>query len=287
MRILKSIRSLASIIPSSHHNRDIRYDLSLPNQGNNFPLAVFVHGFKGFKEWGPFPLVAQIFAASGIAFLKFDMSHNGTTAEQPQDFADLDAFADNSLLKELNDLQDLIDHIHADGWDKKYDIDLSRLHLIGHSRGGGIALLKSSEESRIRSVSSWAGVTDYAAMWDEKTLAHWKKEGIIHLPNARTGQLMPVKYSSVEEFDEHRDRLTVLERAKHIKGRIAIFHGTADPTVPVEMAHRLKKVRPDAELEVLDGADHTFGVGHPFEADRLSDQMEFVVKKTIDFIKRD
>ncbi|WP_435524823.1 hypothetical protein [Chryseobacterium indoltheticum] len=36
--------------------------------------------------------------------VKFNFSHNGTTVEDPENFADLEAFGNNNYSKELSDL---------------------------------------------------------------------------------------------------------------------------------------------------------------------------------------
>ena len=41
------------------------------------------------------------------------------------------------------------------------NIDLNNIILIGHSRGGGSVLIKASENSIIKNVISWAGVSDF------------------------------------------------------------------------------------------------------------------------------
>ena len=69
------------------------------------PLIVFCHGYKGFKDWGAWDLVAKAFLDAGFFFVKFNFSHNGGTMEQPIDFPDLDAFAENNYSKELDDLR--------------------------------------------------------------------------------------------------------------------------------------------------------------------------------------
>ena len=56
------------------------------------PLIIFCHGYKGFKDWGAWNLMAEAFAKIGFCFIKFNFSHNGGTIEQPIDFPDLEAF---------------------------------------------------------------------------------------------------------------------------------------------------------------------------------------------------
>ena len=83
-------------IQSKHHNRSITYDIRYIENGQPKPILIFVHGFKGFKDWGPFNLVSEYFADLKYVFLKFNLSHNGTTPEAPLEFADLEAFGENN-----------------------------------------------------------------------------------------------------------------------------------------------------------------------------------------------
>src|SRR5690606_40169934 len=53
-------------------------------------IVVFLHGFKGFKDWGHFNEVMHFFAENNMVFVKFNFSHNGGTIDQPIDFPDLD-----------------------------------------------------------------------------------------------------------------------------------------------------------------------------------------------------
>ena len=55
-------------------------------------VVIFCHGFKGFKDWGPFNKIADYFAQQDFVFVKFNFSYNGTTPKSPIDFDDLKAF---------------------------------------------------------------------------------------------------------------------------------------------------------------------------------------------------
>ena len=122
------------------------------------PVAVFFHGFKGFKDWGYWRLAAEAFAASGIAFLRCNFSHNGTTPEQPEDFADLEAFGQNNYSKELADIDAVLNWLHRPETQAQHPVDLNRLCLIGHSRGGGLAIIAAREDTRIQQLITWASV---------------------------------------------------------------------------------------------------------------------------------
>ena len=57
---------------------------------NNIPkqAVIFCHGFKGFKDWGPFNKIATYFAKNDIVFVKFIFWYNGTTLKIPTEFND-------------------------------------------------------------------------------------------------------------------------------------------------------------------------------------------------------
>ena len=52
----------------------------------------------------------------------------------------------------------------------------------------------------------------------------------------------------------------------------------------IEDAHRLCAFNPEAELEIISDANHTFGSKHPWNESFLPDPLGEVVDKTINFI---
>ena len=107
-----------NIVIKSKHKKpiliDVYYNLPDRQAGKNAkskPILIFSHGFKGFKDWGHFNIVARKFAEAGFVFVKFNFSHNGTTPDNPLEFADLEAFGNNNYSKELDDLGSVIDWV--------------------------------------------------------------------------------------------------------------------------------------------------------------------------------
>src|SRR5690554_1538958 len=101
-----------NLILETKGKKPILYDVYRPkSEARSTPLAIFCHGYKGFKDWGAWHLVAEAFAEAGFCFLKFNFSHNGGTVEQPIDFPDLEAFAQNNFSHELDDLDRVINSI--------------------------------------------------------------------------------------------------------------------------------------------------------------------------------
>ena len=274
-------------ITSIHNNRAFMADATFEKDHKAKPVVIFNHGFKGFKDWGPFNLIAEKFAEAGYVFIKMNFSHNGVTSENPMDFADLEAFAQNNFSIELDDTGVLIDYLFSDRHQLPMDeIDLSRLYIVGHSRGGAHVILKAYEDVRIKAVSTWAAVNNLESRYSEKELAQWKKMRRIHIHNARTNQEMPMDYQIVENFIANRERLHVPKAVKNLQIPMLSIHGTDDPTVPVDAVREIGSWNPSVKVELIEGAGHTFGGTHPFENMELPDDLKRVTDLTIAFFNR-
>lgn len=129
------------------------------------PAIVYAHGFNGFKDWGGFDLIAAAFVHAGFTFVKFNFSHNGTTPEQPEDFADLEAFSRNNYSLELHDLQLILDWVCAENNPCASFIDGGRTGMIGHSMGGGMAIIATAEDPRIKALCTWAAIDVCKTPW--------------------------------------------------------------------------------------------------------------------------
>jgi len=169
----------------------ITADLTYVNQKESAPIVVFAHGFKGFKDWGAWPLAAEIFAIKKLPFFKFNFSHNGTSPESLKEFSDLEAFGNNNFKIEYDDLGLVLDFIEkkAETFDFDWNGDIC---LIGHSRGGAIAMLRASNDRRITKCATWASVSDLERYLEMKEMNAWRTEGVHFIKNGRTNQNMPV-----------------------------------------------------------------------------------------------
>ena len=279
---LLSMKKKEIVLHSKHHDRRFGVDIRYKENKNSCPVIIFVHGFKGFKDWGTFDLVADYFAGKNYVFVKLNLSHNGTTPEAPTEFADLEAFGSNNFTIEMDDLGVLIDYLHENPVPQA---DLSRIALVGHSRGGALVLLKTSEDKRIKAVATWAAVSDLRKMFPEHQIPEWKEKGVHYIYNSRTGQNMPLYYQLCEDFMANAERFDVATAVRNLHQPMIAFHGTADQTLIVEMAYHLKQWNPDAELVIMKNADHTFGSYHPYNRAVLPADMQQVVGKTHDFFK--
>ena len=267
------------------HQRPVVTDIIYPAEGGKKPVLLFCHGYKGFKDWGVWNLMATAFAESGIFFVKFNFSHNGGTLEQPIDFPDLEAFGRNTFTKELDDLEVVLDWLTSGDHGLAAHIDTGNITLMGHSRGGGTAIIKASEDARIKKLVTLASVSDFAARFPQgEAFNAWKEAGIGYVTNARTLQQMPHLFSFYEDFKTNEERLTISKAAKQLKKPYLIIHGTADPTVDVDNAEHLQHWQPDAQLLLLEGSDHVFGASHPWEQKELPQDLKTVTEAVTEFV---
>lgn len=278
MKQLKNVEILGS------KNKPILLDVFYNNNGIAKPIVIFSHGFKGFKDWGHFNAVAQQFAEAGFVFIKFNFSHNGTTPNDPLNFADLEAFGHNNYLIELDDLKHVIDWSVSNEL-LKADVDTNKLYLLGHSRGGGITILKAGEDVRVKKMATWASVSDFINRNKQRTIDTWKKDGVVFAMNGRTKQNMPMYYQFYQTILDNKERLNINHAVKRANIPFLIVHGTSDEAVAYHDAEELKKSAKQGLLFTIINGDHTFGAKHPFDG-IIPDDAKQVIEKTIEFFNQ-
>ena len=273
------------LAPLNASQKPIVYDTYYKNNDKAKAIVIFCHGYKGFKDWGPWHLVANAFAKAGFFFLKFNFSHNGGTVKQPIDFPDLEAFAQNNYSLELEDVDRVLDFI-CTSTTYKNQIDISKINLIGHSRGGGIVLIKAQEDPRVAKVVTWAGVSDYRARFQENTpgFLEFKKQGVYYVQNGRTKQQMPHYWQFYTNFIENKKRLTIKRAAQELQKPLLLIHGDLDNTVPLQEAQNLHQWSSFSELFIAPEANHVFNGKHPYPQSSMPKALTNVVAKTILFL---
>ena len=249
----------------------------------NSPTVIFCHGYKGFKDWGCWNLVAEKFANQGFNFVKFNFSHNGVTSLDLNEFGDLNAFGNNNYTKELFDLNLVIDWLKSEKAGD-YLFDLNSIYTIGHSRGGGIVSLATAQNLNIKKSVVWASVCDLTTRLP-KNIKEWKETGVVHQLNGRTNQEMPLFYQFYENTELNKKELSIINQGKKIAVPFCIIHGMEDKAVSFEEATQLHEIIPTSELILLEHAGHTFGSSHPWDKNELPQELKEVVEETIRFLK--
>lgn len=232
------------------------------------PLVIWVHGFKGFRHWGHFPHIAEWWAEQGTAVLRLDLSHNGVRQDSPFDISDLEAFGHNTYTKELQDLLTVIQLATTQGSPITAHIMPERVHLVGHSRGGGIALLAANRTHRLASLATWGGIGTLLRFAPEQ-LAEWRMQGVIWIENSRTGQRLPVYADIFTDWEAHSRDYNLKHAARSLTIPFLQIHGGADTVVTPAEASALHLFNQRAVYLEIPGADHTFGGAHPWTEPEL------------------
>ncbi len=278
--------TIYNLILTGSQQKPIAVDITYVAGEYKKPLILFAHGFKGFKDWGHFNAVANYFAEKDFVFAKFNFSHNGTTLEKPLDFDDLEAFGNNNYIFELNDLESVLNALLTDE-QLKNEIDSEQVYLIGHSRGGAISIIKTSEDTRIKKIVTWAAVADIVSRNSSKTIETWKESGVVHTYNGRTKQQMPLNVQFYDTIIANKERLDVVKAAEKLNVPFLIIHGTNDEAVTLKDAYLLNEANELSTLFIIEEANHTFGAKHPWEEVILPEDSKLVIDRTIQFLRQE
>lgn len=253
-------------IPRADGGRPLAADLHHPVDGIPRAGILLVHGFKGFKDWGFFPYVCERLAAAGFLALRFNMGGSGVAAHGDR-FDDPEAFETNTYGKELDDtraaLRFLAERMRA------ATPAGARIGLLGHSRGGGMALVTAAETAEVSALVTWAGISQPDRFGDEAN-ALWERGETVPVMNARTGQVFRIRRDFWDDLRRQQARLDLLARASEVRVPWLIVQGGADETVRPDEARALHEAaragagRDTTRLLTLEGTGHTFDAGHPF-----------------------
>ena len=277
-----------NLVIEGKHNKPITLDLIFKDDGKPKPIVIFCHGYKGFKDWGTWELMGEKMAEEGFFFVKFNFSHNGTSPENLTEFLQIEAFGDNNYMIELDDLQSVIDWLLLPNFKYAGQIAVDDMSLLGHSRGGGIAVLKASEERRITKLITLASVCDFASRFPEgKKLEQWEKKGVQYIVNTRIKQQLPHHYQFYKNFKENKERLNIKKAAKKLQIPHLIAHGSSDTSVSIGEAGNLFEWSPAPKLLLVENADHVFGASHPWEKEELPKEFNYFLKNALEFLKAD
>ncbi len=246
------------------------------------PCLVFVHGFKGFKDWGFGRYIGNYFSSKGFFVLSFNFSHNGVS-EGLTEFDELDRFAENTFSLEMDELSQLID-AYFNGFFGGTSND--RLGLLGHSRGGGISLLTAHEKSEVKAAAVWSSVSTFDR-YSVRQKEAWRRKGVFEVMNSRTKQIMRLNVSLLDDLEENKkDKLNIRKAVRELRKPLLIVHGEQDLAVPVKEAEELYSLADKdlSELYIVPFVGHTFEIKHPFEG--TNDKFESILEKTYQFFNQ-
>jgi dienelactone hydrolase len=263
--------------------RPVRGEVRTAGSGAGRPAVVICHGFKGFKDWGFFPHLAARLARAGISAVSFNFSSSGIGPDG-ESFSEPERFARATISGDLDDLTRVSEALGA-GQLAQGIVAPAGMGLFGHSRGGGVAVLRAAADPSCRCLATWAAIST-TMRWDAATVARWRRDGRLDIVNTRTGQVLPVYTDFLDDLETNHDRLDVLAAAARVSVPWMVVHGDTDESVPVVEARRLSEAAGArmTSLLIIAGGGHAFGARHPWSGTTTA--LDQAMEATVDWFTR-
>jgi len=263
-------------------SRILRVRVTRPEgRSEALPSVVVLHGFKGFLRWGFFPELQDRLAGAGFQAVAVNLSGSGV-GEDLENFTDDQGFFNSTPSRDVEDLERVLEALRsglipgADG---------ERLGILGHSRGGGSAILHAERSGAYRALVTWASVAA-SNRFDAESLARWREEGVMLVHNARLGKEHRMGLEWLRDVEQNAAALDILAACARARTPALLIHGEADQAVPVGDLEALAAAyRPGlAESLRIPTAGHTFGAVHPWQGS--TPELEQAIEASLEFLKR-
>jgi uncharacterized protein len=244
------------------------------------PRAVLLcHGFRGYKDWGFIPLLASTIAAQGTPVAAFNMSGSGIACPDGA-FTERERFRKSTYAAELGDIHRVARWLH-----RRLDSGDPILGLMGHSRGGAMALLYAASHPEVRTVVSLAAPSRIG-VWPEAAFEAWRDHRPHIVRDFRTRadlELGPEIYDDIVQngaaYDLHR-------AAASLTIPYLVVQGDRDRSVPLEEGRRLASWGPreTTELAIIENAGHSFQAGDKIR--RTPPQLLEMIERVSAWVRR-
>ncbi|MBO6514072.1 MAG: alpha/beta hydrolase [Phycisphaerales bacterium] len=249
--------------------------------GDAHACVVFVHGFKGYKDYGFVPVLCRALARDGVVVHRFNLSCSGMTNDT-ETFARQDLFALDTWTRQVEDVRCVLDAVAEETLD---GAGLARF-VVGHSRGGATALMVAGREGtpELAGVATINAV-DACCRMDAEAQRELLERGWMVSASARTGQELRINASWLEEQLEDPAAHDVLGMCTSLQLPALIMHGDADDAVDLNAGERIASAI-GAELHVVSGANHVLNMSNPaLESAGISPQLGEVIGLLTSFVK--
>ena len=209
-----------------------------------------------------FPPLAERLARAGFATVMMNVSGSGV--DDAGELVWPERFGHNTYSRELDDLGRVVDALAAGGLGVAPP---SALGMVGHSRGGGMAILQAARDPRVGALVTWSAISSVERSTPQQVAA-WREKGSQEIVNARTGQRLPLYTDQLDDIEANAaGSLNIAAAASRLQIPWLIIHGAEDESVsPLEAeALRAASTLPGTRRLEIAGAGHTFGAGHPWD----------------------
>ena len=209
------------------------------------PAVLMCHGLTGnrIEAHCLFVKTSRALAAAGVAALRFDFRGSGESEM---------SFSDVSILTELSDAHAALNRLRMSA-----GVDQERLGVLGLSMGGAVTALLVGERPDVKSAALWSAVAHFAERIKENYSLEVKEAVKARGVHDRGG------YAFGPVFAADAMKVRPLETIAQSRAPVLVVHGTEDETVPFDEAHAFHAALSArdgcrAELELFEGADHTY-----------------------------
>ena len=198
-------------------------------------IVVIGHGVTGNKD-RPFVIaLAEGLAAAGINALRFSFAGNGDSEGK---------FVDCTITKEVSDLGSVLDALSD-----------REICYVGHSMGGAVGVIRTSEDERIKHLVSLAGMVDTKKFAETEFGEEEPDKGFMW-----EDENCPLSSAYMNDL---RGLGTLVERGADVRVPWLLVHGSEDDVVLFQdSTDILAKAGDNAELLELQGANHVFADEH-------------------------
>jgi len=243
-------------------NLDINFDLRSPNTiDGKYPLVIFSHGFKSYRNWGFIPFLCEKLSKNYIT-VNFDFSLNGVIDQEKVVF-DSEIFRKNTVTQQISDLNLLIDYLVEILTPTTYFN--GEIILLGHSLGGATSTILTKTRKDINKIILLASISQINRNTDrQKDL--WRQTGYMELTAQPNNQKLYLDYTYQNDKDINFTKNEIIENVISFQNPMLIVHGNQDFTVKLNEAEDIYNSRINAGLKditkllILEKCNHTFNV---------------------------
>lgn len=236
----------------------LRGEVNFPPGLDRIPLVIIVPGFLGFKDWGFYPVVSKALVDAGFAVARINHSTGGI-GESGEVYSDLESLSKMHVRWDLLDIEVLISSIRKHKISSSDRVDLERIGMVGHSKGGGISILYAAKDPVVRAIVTINGVSEFLRIPHEK-VREIIKNGVFEKVLPGTMINMKFKVDFWKEILESPEEYDIKEALKRTEASVLFLQSENDEIVTIDEAKVLfDSATGNKNLKFLPGADHNLG----------------------------